>query len=255
LAAALRIVDLALFQQIRKDPRPQPGVLSGNAMYCSPDMHTMKGGRGDDLFMFLMVVADLIIRVKAVVDDKKDIFHWTAIPSYLPWSHLPDDDAILENKTSQLGNVNSDLYQRMPNECAKTMHALFKKAMGYGYGAAPAYDQFSAALKGMVIPMAATARATKRKIVPKRAKASPKPKGKVATPRKVGGATKSKVPLGHDATNLKDPPRSASKYVRPPAGTLKKPPVAAAAASQDPQDMEIDTPPRRMTRSSLSGKP
>jgi hypothetical protein len=255
LAERLRIVDLALFQQIRKDLQPVSGGLSGNAMYCSPDMHTMQGGRGDDLFMFLMVLADLLIRVKAEMEGTKDLYEGTKIPSYLPWSQLPDDDAILASKKTLLADLQSDLYQRMPKDCAKTMHALFKKALGYGYHDVPKYDEFSAALKGMVIPMAApVARATKPKASPRKAVAKAKPplrRTKDITnlkkpPRPKGGY---KLP---PAAALKKPPRPKGGYKLPPAAALKSPPAAAAAA----RDMEEDeTPTRRVTRSARPGKP
>lgn len=159
LSSKIRILDLGLLTEWKcgSEHKPDVGVsnMAGTPLYASLNVHELHTpSRRDDLESIGYIIAELIIRIIAATNGTTSKYEGNndEMPSYLPWSHEPSDEAIGEMKRKQVENLNSEFYKRLGDKkTAKIMNIYFKKVMNYGYKQTPDYDELEKILCNLTV--------------------------------------------------------------------------------------------------------
>lgn len=124
---------------------PDEGIsaMRGTPLYASLWVHELHTpSRRDDVASLLLVIADLVIQVFVAKSGKKNEHDdWLCNSSYLPWANGKSEAEIAEMKKSQLADVTSDLFRRLPAKTAKIWYDCWTAVSEYKYKQEPEYDK------------------------------------------------------------------------------------------------------------------
>ncbi|GKY96705.1 hypothetical protein MPSEU_000630000 [Mayamaea pseudoterrestris] len=114
--------------------------------------------RRDDLEAVGLVIAHLIIRIKAALANTSEESDWPE----LPWSTEGSDEALKLKKCTEMGDRNSDFYKQL-DESADTMLEFFAKTAAMKDDKKPDYGDLALLLWPMTlkVPVSASANATR----------------------------------------------------------------------------------------------
>lgn len=159
LAGKLRLLDLGLLTPRKSmgGHRPDEGVseIVGTPLYASRNIHeNHTPSRRDDLEALGFVIAELVIRLVAEANGESNKFDGKgdSIPTYLPWSCEPSDDAIGAKKAKEVKNHKSLFYKLMGDAAtAAALHKYFSMTESMKYEETPDYGIFSELLGSLSV--------------------------------------------------------------------------------------------------------
>ena len=169
--------------------------------------------RRDDVYGVGLVLAELVIRLQAMVDGTTREFERDKMPTYLPWALEASDEAIGAAKQTQLTDFQSDFYQSMPSQAAQILYAFLEQAHDLKFKQTPDYQAFKDLVANLQIPCAAKKSASKTKAKKKRAttRSSSKTTKTTAAAAKSPAKKCKPVPYTVDSASSSSKPAAATK--------------------------------------------
>jgi hypothetical protein len=157
LADALRLIDLGLVKALRgmggHAANDRIDGLAGNALYASLNVHELNTpSRRDDVQSILLMIADMVLTVQAIDQEKAPLYGKGDRASHLPWSQGNSDEAVGAAKRAHVLDEASDFFQEMPDEAAKILSDCIAETASYTYKQKPEYEKFRQALSTLKVP-------------------------------------------------------------------------------------------------------
>jgi serine/threonine protein kinase len=157
LADALRLIDLGLVKALYGvgGHAANDGIdaLAGNALYASLNVHKLNTpSRRDDVQSILFMLADMVLTVQAIDQEKAPPYGKGDRASHLPWSLGNSDEAVGAAKRAHVLDEASDFFQQMPSEAAKILFDCIAETASYTYKQKPLYEKLRQALSTLKVP-------------------------------------------------------------------------------------------------------
>jgi serine/threonine protein kinase len=152
LADALRLIDLGLFQARSATNGVIKGPV-GNALYASLNVHEMNTpSRRDDVQSILFLIADIVLTVQAIDQEKAPPYGKGDRASHLPWSLGNSGEAVGAAKRAHVLDAASDFFKQMPFEAAKILFDCIAETDSYAFNKKPLYEELRQALTTLKVP-------------------------------------------------------------------------------------------------------
>jgi serine/threonine protein kinase len=151
LADALRLIDLGLVKALGGTNDGIKGLV-GNALYVSLNVHEMNTpSRRDDVQSILFLIADMVLTVQAIDQEKAPSYGQGNRASHFPWSLGNSDEAVGAAKRANVLDKASKFFEQMPSEAAKIIFDCIAEAASYTYKQKPLYEQLRQALSTLKV--------------------------------------------------------------------------------------------------------
>ena len=173
-AVRLRLIDFGLMTHYHSPmsgkhyANTSTGSNQGTPLYWSRHVHAGNTpSRRDDLEAMGLVMAELIIRLQAMVEGTTATYEKDEeLATYLPWANAGSDDGIAAVKKDMLPDSKSPFYERMGSQAtARAMHKFFHGTHSLEFTKEPKYDAFRSLLRDMHVanPNVTAAQPTRRR--------------------------------------------------------------------------------------------